>query len=185
MIITETERAQLLGGVHENILKAIDGPMAQAANVLQIAANNLFALIDQATVGTPEAQTVGIPVADVAAIRDALTKLIDADVPPPPPPPPSGASPDGATITAPTTDKITDAAGHVWTFGTQRPGDAHYPGPDYFILRDGQSYFQGASISLTIKANVMYARTSPNRWSPNGTLWKDNGGGWDLIEGQT
>lgn len=129
-----------------------------------------------------------ISIEGVRAVRDALTKLIDAEVPTTPPPttasPVTGTSPEGTTITAPTTDTITDAAGIVWGFGALYPGaNAHFPGPDYFVLKNGAPpAYGGAGKMMQLKGNVIFV-TQYNHFGPK--VYKHTGTDWLMISGMT
>lgn len=83
-------------------------------------------------------------------------------------PSPSSASPNGTTVTAPSSQSITDANGHVFVFSNELApwGDA------YKILRDGVWYVGSGSVLLTISNGIVWTQTSDSKW------YKDNGSTW-------
>lgn len=154
MIITEIERAQLTA-VRDDILIAINS-VPFGVNFAQIAANNLFALIDQSEI----APMNGVPIAPLQAIVDALTALIKGDVPQIPPP-------DTGTVILEGSGGSITLADHTWTFG------AHVDERGAKILRDGVQYASGVAVKLVSSAGIMWAQAGGV-----GSWWKDNGSTW-------
>lgn len=151
MVITEIERYQLLA-VRDDIIIAINS-VPFAVNFAQIAANNLFALIDQSEVKP----MTGIPVTAVQKIVDELTALIKGDVPQQPPP----------TVIVEGDAGVLAAAGHAWAFG------AHVDDRGSKVLRDGVQYASGVAHKLVKDASdVVWAEAGGGIW------YKDNGQGW-------
>jgi phage baseplate assembly protein W len=69
------------------------------------------------------------------------------------------------TITAPTTQTLTDKDGHVWSFGDL------VPGASYIILRDGTPYFGGFGYKMTLSNGVI--------WVLNQGWYMSTPTGWD------
>ncbi len=80
-------------------------------------------------------------------------------------------SPDGSTLTAPSTGNLSTAVG-VWTFGTTANTNG-YP-----ILLNGNSAAGGyASLMLVYNSGKLYVKNVQNAWY----LW--NGSGWTAVNG--
>jgi hypothetical protein len=79
--------------------------------------------------------------------------------------PTSTSSANGASISGPTTQTLTDANGHVFSFG----GLAGSSGKDYLILRDGKPYAAGMGETMVLNNGVIWVYNSSNQW------WADNG----------
>jgi hypothetical protein len=75
------------------------------------------------------------------------------------------ASANGASISGPTSQTLTDANGHVFSFG----GLAGSSGKDYLILRDSKPYAAGFAETMVLNNGVIWAYNSSNQW------WADNG----------